>query len=482
MSAPAHQPIAVNFNVVIDASGNLEVFNAAAPIVSNVIVAEHTLPVNSLYDSNGNKGLLELWEPVDAQGDIKVQLADTDLTASGGINLVGAYQTMSKTLAAGLEEILCDKFDCSGAAPFSAYTNNVEYYKQRDFGRVALATYAHHLFGHIDATAAITNDKAFVHSMLSINAAGDDETAGGAAARAAAWTKSTTADVQSWDVTSSSADANLALRLVKTIVAKGLNGAGAPITSLVSAGNPDSLANIVSQVVGQDASRLMNMDNSQRTRDQHIVLRFYPGDVIYMNITLKAPNVSIGLTNQLVSKSALEAMYPSANNNFTMKITLAETAPPAPVIPPAAPITTSALSAGQSSVVVQITAITSTDVLDLPAYQANVGKTVEFIYNTSTNNIVDVNFASGLYTETNFIDVGANANTLTLEYGNMASELTLRSPSSKAFKTFFYSNSAAILTGAVGDAVGMKFNLEDVAGGIFGAMYTVVNIVAKGSA
>ena len=321
-SAPVHQPISVNFNVVIDASGNLEVFNAAAPIVSNVIVAEHTLPVTALYDANVNKGLLELWEPSDAQGDIKVQLADTDRTTEGGLNFTSAYQTYSKALASGIEGLLCDSFDCSGAAPFSAYTNNVEYYKQRDFGRVALATYAHHLFGHIDATAAITNDKAFVHSMLSVNAAGDDETVNGASARAAAWTKSTTANIQAWDTTSSGTDANLALRLVKALVTKGLDGSGAPTTSLVSAGNPASLANIVAQVVGQDASRLMNMDNSQRTRDQHIALRFYPGDVIYMNIILKAPNVSIGLTNQLVSKSALEAMYPSANNNFTMKITL----------------------------------------------------------------------------------------------------------------------------------------------------------------
>jgi hypothetical protein len=327
MSAPAPQPIAVNFNVVIDASGNLEVFNAAAPVVGNVIVAEHTLPVYSLYDPIANKGLLELWEPESAQGDIYVQLADTDRSSSGGLNLTSAYQVVSKAIAAGLEEILCDKFDCSGAAPFSSYTGNVEYYKQRDFGRVALATYAHHLFGHVDATAAITNDKAFVEAMLSTSAGGDNETVEGAAARYAAWTKSTIPNVQSWDVSSSSSDANLALRLVKTLVAKGLDANGAPLVSAVSAGNPDSLANIVSQVVGQDATRLMNVDNSQRTRDQHILLRFYPGDVIYMNITLKAPNVSVGLKNQLVSKAALESMYPSSSNNFTLKITLAGPTP-----------------------------------------------------------------------------------------------------------------------------------------------------------
>ena len=473
MSAPSPQPITVNFNIVIDASGNLEVFNAAAPVVSNVIVAEHILPVKSLYDPENNLGLLELWEPENAQGDIYVQLADTDRAASGGLNFSGAYQTASKRIASGLEAILCDEFDCSGAAPFSSYTGNVEYYKQRDFGRVALATYAHHLFGHVDATAAITNDKAFVEAMLSTSAGGDDETAGGAAARAAAWTKSTAANVQLWDDAASSSDANLAIRLVKALVGKGLDGSGVPTVSNVNAGDPATLANIVSQVVGQDASRLMNVDNSQRTRDQHVLLRFYAGDVFYLNVTLKSPNVNIGSTNQLVSKAALEAMYPSANNNFTIKMTLG-TPPPQYSISP--------ISAGQSSVMVRVDTLYSTDTLNLANYQAIVGKTVEFIYNTASKNIVDVNFPLGFYTEGGFADIGANINTLTVEYGNMTSEMTLRSPTNLAFKTFFYSNSAAILNGAIGSQLGMKFNLEDVPNGVFGALYTATTIVAKGSA
>jgi hypothetical protein len=327
-----HSPIEVNFNVLIDASGNLEVFNAAKPVVANVLVAERTLPVTALYDEANNAGLLELWEPLDAQGDIKVQLADTNRVSEGGLDLTAKYQGASKAIAAGLEAILCDSFDCSGASPFSAYTGNVEYYKQRDFGRVALATYSHYMFGHVDATAAITNDKAFVQGMLSIAAGGDDETAGGAAARAAAFTKSTTANVQLWDNASSGTDANLALRLVKSLVGKGLDGAGVPITSLVSANDSASLANIVSQVVGQDASRLMNVDNSQRTRDQHILLRFYAGDVIYVNIKLKTPAVNVGTKNQVVSGATLQSMY--TEENFTLKITLANPGAAAPVEAP----------------------------------------------------------------------------------------------------------------------------------------------------
>ena len=323
--APTPVPIAVNFNVEIDASGNIDVFNAAAPQVQNVIVAEHTLPTTALYDPSNFKGLLELWEPSDSQGDIKVQLADSDRTITGGYLFTGAYQTSAKALASGLEGVLCDSFDCSGASPFNGYTNNVEYYKQRDFGRVALATYAHYMFGHVDATAAITNDKAFVEAMLSLSSAGDSEDA---ATRAGSYHEAKSDDldndVRIWNNSSSGSDANLAIRLVKALVQKGLSDTSSTATPVVSSVNDQdtaSLANIVTQVVGQDASRLMNVDNSQRTLDQHMHLRFYAGDVLYMNIKLKTPNVNIGLTNQLVSKAALENMY--VESNFTVKITLA---------------------------------------------------------------------------------------------------------------------------------------------------------------
>jgi hypothetical protein len=332
MSAPVPVPIAVNFNVEIDASGNLNVFSAPAQTASNVIVAEQTLPVSALYDpvhAEGPKGLLELWEPSAAQGDIEVQLANTNLVVNGGLDLSNAYQHAAKELAKGFEAILCNTFDCSGAAPFSAYKTGAsadKYYKQRDFGRVALATYAHHLFGHVDATAAITNDKAFVEAMLSLSAAGDSEVAADrvAAYKTAKLSAINGTDVEAWSDAADTTDANLAIRLVKALVGKGLDAANgnAKIVSAVSAGNSASLANIVSQVVGQDASRLMDVDNSQRTLDKHMLLRFYAGDVFYINVKLTAPNVSVG-TGQLVSKSALESMYPSASNNFSIKITLA---------------------------------------------------------------------------------------------------------------------------------------------------------------
>ncbi len=325
MSAPTPVPIAINFNVEIDASGNLNVFNAAAPVVTNVIVAEHTLPVTALYDASGNSGLLELWEPSDAQGDIKVQLANTDKSASGGLNMTGHYNVAAQQIAQGLEAILCREFDCSAASPFSNYTSNVEYYKQRDFGRVALATYAHYLFGHVDATAAITNDKAFVEGMLSLSDKGDSEVASerAGAYHAAKLAAITGDDVRTWSIASNGTDANLAIRLVKAIVQKGLSDTTATAVPTVSSVNDanTTLGYIVGQVVGQDASRLMDYDNSQRTLDQHIHVRFIAGDVIYMNIRLRAPLVNVGATNQQVLGTTLQNMY--SEESFTLKITLA---------------------------------------------------------------------------------------------------------------------------------------------------------------
>jgi hypothetical protein len=315
MSTPVdHHPVEVNLNVLVDASGNIEVFNAAKPTVGNVIVAEQTLPVTALYDAAATVGLLELWEPSDALGDIKVQLANEDRSSSGGLNLTGKYETACKSLAAGLQAILNAPFDCKLASPFSnsAYANNVEYYKQDNFGRVALATYAHYMFGHVDATVAITNDDSFVRGLLSIDASG-------------VWTKTTTSPVHEWSSASNGTDANLALRLVKAIVNKGVDASGNPTTSTVNTGGSGSLANIVSQVIGQDASRTMNADNSQRTLDQHILLRFYPGDTIYMNIKMLKPSVSIGTLNQQVTASELQDLV-TTEENFTLKITLA--APP----------------------------------------------------------------------------------------------------------------------------------------------------------
>jgi hypothetical protein len=325
-------PVKVNFNVCVDAKGEIEISAAPFVIPQNIIVAERDLPVTSLYDEGGKTGLLEVWEPSDAQGDIKTQLANTDSSGNGqgGPDLSGAYQVACKALAQGLQAVLCDKFDCSGVSPFSItkYAGIEQYTKQRDFGRVVLAYYAHYLFGHVDATAAITNDVAFVQNMLSINAAGGDETADGPDNRAAAWTKSVSDPVETWDASGNEDDANLALRLVEAVVAKGKDGSGNFVISSVSTATTDSLANIVKQVIGQDSSRMNSVDGSERTRNQHQLLRFYPNDIIYMNINVQAPIVTVANHDPNPDNIANPpAATEVSAKSFTLKIRLTDGEP-----------------------------------------------------------------------------------------------------------------------------------------------------------
>jgi hypothetical protein len=326
----AHIPVTVNFNVEIAGDSNLTVFGEAAPVVTNVIVAETELPVNALYDAVNKKGLIELWEPSTAPDDIYAQLANTDSSAQpGGENLTDAYKVTLRQLAKGLQRLLCNRFDCSAAAPFAEakYAGIVEYTTQRDFGRVALGCFAHYMFGHVDATSAITNDTQFVKSMLSIDsdaAAISEDAAQGPVDRYAAYKAATVAaiegDYSAWAAAAgSAADADLARRLVAAVVNKGIAN-GQLVVSHVSANDAASIANIVRQVVGQDASRLMDEDNAERTKNVHRLLRFYAGDVIYMNIKLNRPSVSVG-SGQGILGSTLEANYTS-EQNYTLKITL----------------------------------------------------------------------------------------------------------------------------------------------------------------
>ena len=337
MSLPAHVAVEVNFNVEIDAKGELILFGEAAPIVENVIVAEQTLLATALYEADASgadlAGLVEIYEPVNAQGNVRCQLADTDSSATGGADLSAAYQTAASRLANGLERLLCDEFDCSGVAPYddAKYAGIAVYQTQRDFGRVMLGVYAHYLFGHVDATAAITNDKAFVEAMLSTSAGGASEDASGAVVRYGGWT-APTGNVETWDfaadVTAPGMNAKLAVRLVEAIVKKGKAGsaiAGEIVTSDISGATAPagSIAEIVRQVIGQDSSRANNKDGSERTNNEHILLRFYAGDVIYVNIKVKQPAVTVSGAVGANANSPAGTLVSEVTGGYTLKITLA---------------------------------------------------------------------------------------------------------------------------------------------------------------
>jgi hypothetical protein len=250
--------------------------------------------------------------------------------SEGGYDLTDSYKVSLKQLAKGLQRVLCNKFICTNAAPFNNpnYIGKTEYTTQRDFGRVALAVFAHYLFGHVDATAAITNDLTFVKSILSISSdsAAVDETIAGPAARYTAYNSTHLSEINSADIsqwtnkTGSISDANLAKRLTAAIIEKGFS-AGTLVESNVQTATTSDLAHIVRQVVGQDATRLMNEDNSERSGAIHQLLRFYEGDIIYVKIKLNTPNVSVS-SGQVggVTKSALESSY--NEKSYILKIIL----------------------------------------------------------------------------------------------------------------------------------------------------------------
>ncbi len=325
-------PVIVNFNVEIDADSKLNIFGTAAPTVNNMIVSEVNLPVSALYDLSANKGLIEFWEPDSSENLIYCALADSSLNA----NYTGAYQYSAKQLAKGLQRLLCGRFDCSNAVPFKDYSNNdVLYYKQRDFGRVALGAIAHDLFGHVDATAAITNDIGFIKSMLSINsdvAASEEHVeansyVANATSRYEAWTKDVTANVESWSDVQNADDANLAVALVKKIVNKGMNDNTLRPFEEVTNATSSQLAFIANQVLGQDATRMMGYDNSERTKNVRQLLPFAVGDTIYMNIKVAKPSVTVGTVGS--STPAQQTIAQGLKDkgtvhNFTLKIVLTE--------------------------------------------------------------------------------------------------------------------------------------------------------------
>jgi hypothetical protein len=303
-------PIEVNLNVEISANGTLNVLGYSPTAPSNLVIATNMLPVDTLYDSISGIGLFEFWEP-DNLNDIEAQLASTQTL--GGVQ---GYKITAKKLALGLQNVLVGELDAKSAEPFNMAPKYGAAGAQNGsrvmtgFGRLALMAYAHYLMGHVQATAAITNDTDFMKGMLSLNS---DTLTDYKYASIGNYD----AAVAPWNTTGTPTDANLAVRLVKALLDANTS------SSLVSNGAANSVANIVKQVIGQDASRATDEDNNKYSPENHGLLRFYPDDIIYISINLTTPVVNVG-TGQLVSDSTLEGLYTNATGDkkYTLKITL----------------------------------------------------------------------------------------------------------------------------------------------------------------
>ncbi len=326
MTTVAHTPIEVNLNVEINANGTLEILGEPLRTPSNVIVATETLAAAALYEPAADCALIEFWEDAALNG-IKAQLAD-----DGGVGAPFAafYKKSAKRIAEGLQAILVGEMDVKkgamnnaygtsvsySASPFSAAMYNSNSHLMENFGRVALGCYAHYIFGHAQATAAITNDVEFMRGMLSLD--GSDAYTH-AAKVGDAGSEDPAAD---WIALAGSAsDADLARRLVGALLAANL-AAGAPVVSdQTEAAASTKVVDIVKQVIGRDASRATDEDNNKYDVNKHGLLRFYAGDVVYVNIKLVKPVVN-GSAGQQVADATLEDLYAS-EENYSIRITLA---------------------------------------------------------------------------------------------------------------------------------------------------------------
>ena len=263
--------VEVNLNVNADASGEVSVFGQAKAPITNPVIATTTLLVTDLYNAaaSGSKALFQFYEPADR-------------SARTG-KVIKAYNTDSTILSGHLNSILCagvaDSLDASGAAPFnlSAYSSETAYRKYKSFGELVLAMYAHDLFGHVQATAAIDNDATLV-GLVDNNAVGTGHVRLGH---------------------------NLATAIY----------------------NMDDTVNnstaIINQVLGQDAARAMGQDNSLLAPETWQDLKWYANDIIYVSVTVKQPTVSV--SNSAAATQQSKPVGTSVNERtYMVKITLAD--------------------------------------------------------------------------------------------------------------------------------------------------------------
>jgi hypothetical protein len=258
--------VTVNLNVNVNADSSIDVMSSSADAVTDAVVCVG-MPAAAL------SGLIEFWEPSDALGTIKAQV-------------ISSYKTTAFALYDGLDDVINGSMDCSAAPIYNTYTGT-NYTTVSSFGKLALGYVAHSIFGHVQATAAITNDVDFVTNMNKSIIPADAN-----------------AMLVEANYVQTAANANLAMALVKA-----LNDQTAT-----------NLATIATTVIGQDSGRARAVDNSQLPTDLKQPLAFLAGDVVFVSITVNAPTISsLGGTAYDAAGVAVTGLVAQ---KFDLKITL----------------------------------------------------------------------------------------------------------------------------------------------------------------
>jgi hypothetical protein len=258
--------VTVDLRVSADASANAEIFGQG-PDPANYDVIEVLSGGNTLSAATLSS-LIEFWEPSSNRG---TRLASLTSGASG----------QKATLKAELADVInnvAGKLDATAAAPFNAvaYSNVDEYQKYENFGEIVLAYIAHHMFGHVQATAAITNDEAIVSA---INGDG-------------------------------ASHARIAEQLAEKMTNASATGGYTAARCL----------QIAEAVLGQDATRAMGADNSELPVDTKMGLSFQENDVVFIDVNLVNFTASLGSYSSITGVTAVPDA-PSAKS-YTLKLTL----------------------------------------------------------------------------------------------------------------------------------------------------------------
>jgi hypothetical protein len=274
--AAPHNRVTINLHINVDVQGNVDIFTASGEAMKNVVVCTNTLDVSGLYSDPSNSSI-KLYEPSVARGYI-----------SGNVAADFSGSTLFTTFATSMQNVVQGVIDASGAAPFSTYTNVKKVQEFNSFGDLVLSLYAHYIFGHAAATAAIDNDVNLVAYMN--NAEGHNDLSG----------------------------ADIGNRLARALADL----------------SPEVVSSIVGQIQAQDPSRTRGLDNNQDKREAVI---FAPGDIVFVQITVEEPSLTVGPVGggeaAGVNKSGapgsstltnlVGSAYPAEKPFVTLQITLA---------------------------------------------------------------------------------------------------------------------------------------------------------------
>jgi len=285
VSPQAHNRVTVNLHINVNVQGNVDIFTASGEQMKNVVVCAQKLPVAALYQS-ASVSALQFYEPTGVPGEISGNV--NAAFAEGTGTIFGEFET-------GMQTVVAATLDASGAAPFSTYTGISKVQKFASFGDLVLSLYAHYIFGHAAATAAIDNDTNLVAYMNSSAAEGG-----------------------------ANGGADIGLLLARALAAL----------------SPEVATTIVRQIQAQDPSRTRGLGNNQ---DQAQAVVFAANDTIFVQITVEEPSLSVG--NQTTggqntsgapgagtaaNTNLVGSAYPAENPFVTLQVTLG-----APVLLPA---------------------------------------------------------------------------------------------------------------------------------------------------